>query len=465
MVFTSTVFLFLFLPLFLAVYALTPARWRTVTILIGSYLFYAWWRVDFALVFAGATVLAIAAGRLIGAWRETRPDLARVALYAGVTVQLALLAYFKYADFGISSLNAALTALGASPVPLLGVILPVGISFYVFQAVCYLADIARGDARADTPWYQVAAYISLFPQLIAGPIVRFKTIVETLQAPRMDAAGFSEGAGRFMVGFVKKVLIADSIAPLSDGAFALAAPTAAEAWLGALAFAVQLLFDFSGYSDMAIGLGRILGFRFPENFNRPYLAASITDFWRRWHMSLSAWLRDYLYIPLGGNRRGTRRTYVNLALVMILGGLWHGPTWNFVLWGAWHGGILAAERALGRESWRLPAALGVALTFLAVLIGWVLFRAETLPHAFGHLQGMAGLNGLALSAELAWQLQPRALLTLGLGLIISFWPPGLVPRVRNAGAWPMQLGLSALFIMAVARAIADSASPFLYFRF
>ena len=465
MVFTSTVFLFLFLPLFLAVYAVTPARWRTFVILVGSYLFYAWWRVDFALVFAGSSVLAIIAGRLIGAWRETRPERARIALYMGVTVQLALLTYFKYADFGISSLNAALATLGASPVPLIGVILPVGISFYVFQAVCYLADIARGDARADTPWYQVAAYISLFPQLIAGPIVRFKTIADDLRAPRMDMAGFSAGAGRFMVGFVKKVLIADSIAPLTDGAFALAAPTAAEAWLGALAFAVQLLFDFSGYSDMAIGLGRILGFKFPENFNRPYLAVSITDFWRRWHMSLSAWLRDYLYIPLGGNRRGVRRTYVNLALVMILGGLWHGPTWNFVLWGAWHGGILAAERALNREAWRMPAVLGIALTFLAVLLGWVLFRAENLPHALSHLQGMIGWNGWRLSAELAWQLQPRALLTLATGLIMCFWPAGLIPRVRPNGVWPYHLGLSALFILAVARAVADTASPFLYFRF
>lgn len=464
MVFTSTVFLFLFLPLFLAVYALTPARWRTLVILTGSYLFYAWWRVDFALVFAGSSLLAIVAGRLIGVWRESRPERARIALYAGVTVQLALLAYFKYADFGIASLNSALTALGGSPVPLIGVVLPVGISFYVFQAICYLADIARGDARSDTPWYQVAAYISLFPQLIAGPIVRFKSIAETLRAPRMDMAGFSAGAGRFMIGFVKKVLIADSIAPLTDGAFALAAPTAAEAWLGALAFAVQLLFDFSGYSDMAIGLGRILGFTFPENFNRPYLADSITDFWRRWHMSLSAWLRDYLYIPLGGNRRGVRRTYVNLALVMILGGLWHGPTWNFVLWGAWHGGILAAERALGRESWRIPRQLGITMTFLAVLLGWVLFRAEDLPQAFSHLQGMVGQNGWGLSTELAWQLQPRPLLTLAAGLM-CFWPAGLVPRLRRVSAWPYQLGLSALFVLAVARAIADSASPFLYFRF
>lgn len=464
MVFTSTVFLFLFLPLFLLAYRVTPPRWRTLVILAGSYLFYAWWRPDFALVFAGSSALAIAAGQLIGRWRETDPRRARAALYAGVAAQLAVLAYFKYADFGISSLNALLASLGASPIPLVGVVLPVGISFYVFQAICYMADIARGDARADSPWYQVAAYISLFPQLIAGPIVRFKTIVETLRAPQMTTAGMAEGAARFMLGFVKKVLVADSIAPIVDGAFALAAPTAAEAWLGVIAFAVQLLFDFSGYSDMAIGLGLMLGFRFPENFNRPYLATSITDFWRRWHMSLSAWLRDYLYIPLGGNRRGTRRTYINLALVMILGGLWHGATWNFVLWGGWHGGLLAAERALGRPDRRgLPAPAATALTFLAVLLGWVLFRTPDLGAAWSHLLGMAGAHGWVVSSELAWQLTPRSLLTLALGLVICFWPAVTLPRPR--AAWPWQLGLSALFLLAVARAIADTATPFLYFRF
>src|SRR5690625_4021001 len=366
--------------------------------LVGSYLFYAWWRPDFTLVFAGSTLLAITAGRLIGRWREHRPRWARAALTAGVSAQLGVLAYFKYADFGISSLNALLAGLGASPIPLIGVVLPVGISFYVFQAICYLADIARGDAPADTPWYQVAAYISLFPQLIAGPIVRFKSIAAELRAPRMSWDAFREGAGRFMLGFVKKVLVADQIAPITDAAFALSTPTAAEAWLGTLAFTVQLLFDFSGSSDMAIGLVRILGFTFPENFNYPYLATSITDFWRRWHMSLSGWLRDYLYIPLGGNRRGTRRTHLNLAMVMILGGLWHGPTWNFVLWGAWHGGLLAAERSLGRpERSGLPRPLTVISTFLAVLIGWVLFWAPDLPAAWNHYLGMAGVNGLGLS--------------------------------------------------------------------
>ncbi len=464
MVFTSTVFLFIFLPLFLVIYRLTPAHLRTVVILVGSYVFYAWWRPDFTLVFAGSTLLAIMAGRLIGKWQGSHPGRARAALYSGVAVQLAVLAWFKYADFGIASLNALLASLGASEVPLVGVVLPVGISFYVFQAICYLADIARGDARADSPWYQVAAYISLFPQLIAGPIVRFKTIAETLRAPRMDMAGMAEGSARFMLGFVKKVLVADAVAPIADGAFALVNPTAAEAWLGVLAFAVQLLFDFSGYSDMAIGLGRMLGFRFPENFNMPYLATSITDFWRRWHMSLSAWLRDYLYIPLGGNRRGASRTYVNLMLVMVLGGLWHGPTWSFVLWGAWHGGILAFERLLRLpERSTLPAPLRIALTFMAVLIGWVLFRAPYLGAAWSHLVGMVGAHGWAITNELAWQLQPRALLTLVFGLVVSFWPR--LDLARFSASRPMHAGLGALFFLAVARAIADTATPFLYFRF
>lgn len=464
MVFTSTVFLFLFLPAFLLVYRLTPARHRSVIILLGSYLFYAWWRPDFALVFAASTAMAIVAGRLIGRWRGSDDRKARLALTFGVAAQLAVLAYFKYADFGIGSLNALLNAMGASPIPLVGVVLPVGISFYVFQAICYLADVARGDARPDARWTEVAAYISLFPQLIAGPIVRFKSVAETLRAPHMDLHGMADGAGRFMLGFVKKVLVADAIAPIANGAFALGAPTAAEAWLGALAFAVQLLFDFSGYSDMAIGLGRMLGFGFPENFDRPYRANSITDFWRRWHMSLSGWLRDYLYIPLGGNRRGATRTYINLALVMVLGGLWHGPTWNFVLWGAWHGGLLATERAVrGRGGRGLPPGIGMALTFLAVLVGWVLFRAPDLSAALSHLLGMAGVNGWGLSSELLWQIQPRAVITLAVGLALSLLPtPATVgPRLLAV----LRASLVPLFLLAVARAVTDTASPFLYFRF
>jgi alginate O-acetyltransferase complex protein AlgI len=492
MVFTSTVFLFLFLPAFLAVYALLPAHARTTWILLASYAFYAWWRPDFALVFIGSTVVAYAVGRVVGLHRHRRRGLARTALAAGVTLQLATLAYFKYAEFGVASLNALLTSLGGSPLPMISVILPIGISFYVFQAISYMVDVWRDDAPEGARFVDVASYIALFPQLIAGPIVRYKHLAHQLRAPRSSLAMVSEGSQRFMLGFCKKVLIADALAPISDGAFALSSPTMAEAWLGTLAFAAQLFFDFSGYSDMAIGLGLLLGFRFQENFARPYLAASITEFWQRWHMSLSRWLRDYVYIPLGGNRRGARRTYVNLMLVMLLGGLWHGAAWVFVAWGAWHGGLLALER-LRRDRGATEAeeaspdadrqaGPGISPrvgTFLLVLVGWVLFRSTDVAHALAVLGGMAGANGLGVSADLAWQLAPRSLVTLAVAYALIFFPaplrdpvtipdpdaPAPSPAWQQRAERALTAALVPLFALGLMRAVADSFSPFLYFRF
>ncbi len=472
MVFTSTVFLFVFLPLFLTVYSLLPARWRTAWILLCSYAFYAWWRPDFALVFIGSTIAAYLVGQHVGRWRTTRPRTARRLLAFGITLQLGTLAYFKYAEFGIASLNAVLVAWGAAPLPALSVILPIGISFYVFQAISYMVDVWRDDAPDRARFVDVAAYIALFPQLIAGPIVRYKTIAHVLATPRSSAALVGEGAQRFMLGFCKKVLVADALAPVADGAFALASPTAAEAWLGVLAFAAQLFFDFSGYSDMAIGLGLILGFRFKENFDRPYIAASITEFWRRWHMSLSRWLRDYLYIPLGGNRLGTGRTYVNLMLVMLLGGLWHGAAWAFVAWGAWHGALLVFERWRGLGD-RPRSVATVTGTFMLVMIGWVLFRSTDLTHAGGVYLGMLGVNGWGVSPELAWQLSPRALVTLGVAYVLIWFPTpvaperarGLAAGLASGGTHLLRWSLLPLFVLGVMRAIADSFSPFLYFRF
>jgi len=472
-VFTSTVFLFLFLPLFLAVYALLPAPRRTAWILVCSYAFYAWWRPDFALVFVASTVAAYLVGHHVGRWRTSRPITARRVLALGITVQLATLAYFKYAEFGVASLNAVLESLGGTPLPALSVVLPIGISFYVFQAISYMVDVWRGDAPDRARFVDVAAYIALFPQLIAGPIVRYKTIANVLSAPRSSAVLVGEGAQRFMLGFCKKVLIADALAPVADGAFALSSPTAAEAWLGVLAFAVQLFFDFSGYSDMAIGLGLILGFRFKENFDRPYVSASITEFWRRWHMSLSRWLRDYLYIPLGGNRLGTGRTYVNLMLVMLFGGLWHGAAWAFVAWGAWHGGLLVFERWRGSGE-RPRSAQSVAATFMLVLLGWVLFRSADIAQAATVYLAMLGANGWGVSAELAWQLTPRALVTLAVAYALIWFPSvGSAPeraagpsaRVALGGVRLLRWGLLPLFVLGVMRTIADSFSPFLYFRF
>jgi alginate O-acetyltransferase complex protein AlgI len=489
MVFTSTVFLFLFLPAFLLVYMALPPRARTTWILIASYTFYAWWRLDFAFVFAGATIVAYAVGQTVGRLRERRRDVARVVLAAGVGLQLVTLAYFKYAEFGVASLNAVLERLGGTPLPMLSVILPIGISFYVFQAISYMVDVWRADAPPRARFVDVAAYIALFPQLIAGPIVRYKHLAPQLAEPRSSAAMVAEGSRRFMLGFCKKVLVADALAPIADGAFALTAPSAVDAWLGTLAFAAQLFFDFSGYSDMAIGLGLVLGFRFKENFARPYLSRSITEFWQRWHMSLSRWLRDYLYIPLGGNRRGPQRTYVNLMLVMLIGGLWHGAAWVFVAWGAWHGALLAIERLVRdhrlerderatTEPSPLAATAARLGTFALVLVGWVLFRSDDLGHALRTLAAMFGAHGLPLSADLAWQVTPRALVTLGIAYLLIFFPtppPALRAEPDEAGAlapgWQRRLeraltvALVPLFALGLMRAVADSFSPFLYFRF
>ncbi|MBN1836537.1 MAG: MBOAT family protein, partial [Spirochaetales bacterium] len=459
MVFSSSVFVFLFLPLFLIVYYLLPFRARSAWILAGSWLFYAWWRVDFLALIVGVSLWTYLLGRRIAAL-PAGPG--RLALALGVAGNLAVLGYFKYFNFGIESLNALLGSLGAARITAWEVVLPVGISFYVFQATSYLVDLHRGDAPEARSYLDLAAYISLFPQLIAGPIIRYKDIAGQLLHREHSFASFSEGSWRFMVGFCKKVLVADTVAVLADAAFALAAPTAADAWLGTAAYAVQIYFDFSGYSDMAIGLGLMMGFRFMENFRAPYLASSITEFWGRWHISLSTWLRDYLYIPLGGNRRGRRRTLVNLMTVMLLGGLWHGAAWTYVLWGAWHGLLLAAERL--RSLFAGPAAVrkggsgvpassgfsrapsglsrlaGVARTMVLVLAGWVLFRSPDLQAAGSMYAGMIGLRGLGLSDTLRWQLSPLALSVLALAVLGMYVMPLLGERLRRGEPHPSGRG-------------------------
>jgi alginate O-acetyltransferase complex protein AlgI len=498
MVFSSNVFLFLFLPLFLAVYYLSPARARAWVIVAGSYLFYAWWRVDFLLLFAAVTAWNYVAGQRVAA-HGARTAGAKRWLIAGVTGDLAVLGYFKYANFGVDSFNALLAGAGLEPFSWSAVILPIGISFYVFQCISYVADLYRGDAAPARSFADFAAFIALFPQLIAGPVLRYKDLDEQLRSRTHTVDKFAEGALRFMQGFIKKVFIADSVAPLVATGFALEDPTTADAWLTVLAYTVQLYFDFSGYSDMAIGLGLMMGFRFIENFNQPYVAQSITEFWRRWHMSLSAWLRDYLYIALGGNRGGTARTYRNLFLTMLLGGLWHGANWTFAIWGAWHGAILAVERALGVKA---PAGTHPegfrphrwALTFLLVVLGWVMFRADSVGDAFVLYGAMFRFDGLGLSDGYAAGMTQLQLATLALAyavIAVRGWqarqdrgqttisaatvsdqdaPP------RNGGLSPVSVAvrkidltlyllLLPLFALSVLKLSAQSYSPFLYFQF
>lgn len=461
MVFSSNIFLFAFLPLFLACYYLTPWRAKSGLILAFSYLFYAWWRPDFLGLLVAVTLVSYGFALAMGASRNEAQR--HHLLTAGVALNLLALAYFKYANFGIESLNVALIALGFQSVEFTHVLLPIGLSFYIFHAISYLVDIYRREAPPARNLIDFAAFIALFPHLVAGPVLRYHLLAEQFRSRTHSIDRFSRGCVIFMIGFCKKVLIADSVAPLADAAFNAPVPTFADAWLGSVAYTIQLFFDFSGYTDMAIGLALMIGFVFPENFNDPYVSRSITEFWKRWHMSLSNWLREYLYVSLGGNRKGVVRTYINLFLTMLLGGLWHGANWTFVLWGAWHGGILVLERYWAQKYGKplLPAWLSVVKTMLLVIIGWVLFRAADLAGAGRMFQGMLGLNGMAFSSSVEWQVTPDrlAVLILGIGLVYA------MPWLKRQGGAYVRYLLLPLFLWAVATLSSQSFTPFLYFQF
>lgn len=345
MIFSTSLFVFLFLPLFLACYYLTPLRFRSLLILCFSYGFYGWWRYEYLLVIFGMSVVSYFAAQ-VTVW-STDERVRRWAVGVGVGFDLAALAYFKYTTFLMTNISAMSEMFMGREIHVIDVLLPIGISFHTFQSISYVIDIYRRDAPPARNIIDFLAFSSLFPQLIAGPVLRYKDLAAQFVSRTHSLELFAAGVYRFVLGLAMKVLVADSVAPLADRIFALTDPTLAESWLGALAYTVQLFFDFAGYSAMAIGIGLMIGFRFIENFNAPYVSRSITEFWRRWHISLSTWLRDYLYLQLGGNRKGRVRTYVNLIVTMVLGGFWHGANWTFLLWGAWHGGLMALERAMG----------------------------------------------------------------------------------------------------------------------
>ena len=476
MIFSTPIFVFGFLPAFLATYYLVPKRWRTVVIVAASCGFYGWWKAGYLLL-----VLAIAATSYIaGGLAVSAPTPARRQLWVrlGVIANLAVLGWFKYTYFLTGAYDDVAERLGYTSnasVSLPEIILPIGLSFLVFQSISYIIDVARGDAPPARRIMDFLAFSTLFPQLIAGPIIRYKDIADQIVERDHSIELFARGARRFVTGLAMKLLVADSVAPLADRVFALSSPTMAEAWLGALAYAIQLFFDFAGYSAMAIGLGLMVGFHFVENFNMPYISQSITEFWRRWHISLSNWLRDYLYVPLGGNRSGTLRTYRNLVLTMALGGLWHGANLTFLLWGLWHGGWMAIERALGIKTratvWPQPIAW--PFTMVLVLIGWVMFRAESVSQAFVVYAGMLGTNGLPLSPEMVLLTRPSELVFLVLGCILSVNPVALLagrngarPRIPSPLSGTLATASSlALFLLCTVVLHARSESPFLYFQF
>jgi len=484
MAFTSHIFLFYFLPAFLLLYGLTPRRWltaRNLLLLAAGYVFYAWADWRFAILLLAATVTNYVLSRCIAAVGGHRGRLLLTAFV--VAIDLSLLGVFKYAGFVEENLNRILALMGHDALPLLTVVLPVGISFYTFKIVGYVADVHRGQPPARS-LLDFACYVSFFPQLLSGPIQRYATtdrkskpvptFAEQLAAQEHTPDKFSRGAALFMLGFAKKILLANAVAQVADAVFAAASPGTLDAWFGALAYSFQLYLDFSAYSEMAIGIGQMCGFECPRNFDAPYRAAGFTDFWRCWHISLSSWLRDYLYIPLGGSRAGAIRTYVNLMIVFLLCGLWHGAGWTFLVWGAWHGFWLVLERLrrgmgpIGRMGPMGPITLHASrfTTFVLVTVGWVVFRATTLSDAWRMLTIMfwpeAAQGGSTL---LSAAIYTRGhLILMALCALLVFQPVQGFDWTRRL-SWPKVLALVVLFALSLMTMFAQSFRSFLYFQF
>ncbi len=466
MLFSSLTFLFIFLPLVLAVYFAVPRRFRNDWLLATSILFYAWGEP----VYLGMMFFVIFSNYLGAILIERfRGQGGRLAtLVAVLLINLGFLVYFKYFNFIASNLNAGL----GTELDFIQVIMPIGISFYTFQAISYLVDVYRGDVPAQRDIYKVALYIALFPQLVAGPIVKYHDIAVQLRARIETWDDAILGLKRFIVGLAKKVLLANALGEVVDKVFSVPVGELAvsQAWIGAVFYSLQLYFDFSGYSDMAIGLCRIFGFHIPENFNYPYISTSITEFWRRWHISLSTWFKEYLYIPLGGNRVSSRRMHVNLAIVFLATGLWHGAQWNFVVWGLCHGFFIIVEKLTGwnkpKAGWRRGAQHAYLL--LAVLLGWVVFRADTLAYARDYLRLLFGCFDAMPLYGWRYFIQNWNLVALGVALVASM---GLFRNILTAFntnrvyPWLLNLWLLGLFYLCFLFLAGSTYNPFIYFRF
>ena len=476
MVFSSIEFIWLFMPVVLALYLLLGPRWRNALLALASLGFYAYGARSLLALFVASILCNYLAGRLIAGKRDAGDERGvRLVLWAAIAVNLGLLFAWKYTEFAVTQLNKAIGLAGGGELGVPSIALPIGISFFTFHGISYVVDVSRGTARPMRRIVDYAQYMAFFAQLIAGPIVRYHQIDEQIRRPparseRLD--DIAEGFPRFAWGLCKKVLIADQAGLIADAAFAPGAPAGATAWVGALAYTVQIYFDFSGYSDMAIGLARMFGFVFPENFARPYSAVSMTDFWRRWHMTLSGWFRDYVYIPLGGSRGAMEITVRNLMVVFFLTGAWHGAAWTFVLWGLYNGALLVGEKLTGIAA--LPderlAIVRRLATLLLVIFGWVVFRSNGLGQATDFYRAMASPDLGAVSPAVDAAATPRAMFALALGVASFLLPRELVTgrllQARWSGA-PLVARIAVIAVLPVAAVAvaAGSFSPFLYFRF
>ncbi len=485
MVFSSHLFLFYFLPVVLLLNYALPFRWLSFMLVASNLVFYGWASPVWVGLLLFSASVDYVCGRLLVRLSglpdvDGEPPLLppgtprtpgqKAVLAVSMVSNLGLLAFFKYYDFGAANLNA-LAALGGVAVPLVPVLhlaLPAGISFYTFQSMSYGIDVYRGEARALRRPVDFLCFVSLFPHLVAGPIIRYATLAGQLRSRRFTWEQFARGVAFFSLGMGKKILLANPLGHVADRAFGAAALSAVDGWTGLVAYAFQIYFDFSAYSDMAVGLGLMLGFLLVRNFDDPYKADSITDFWRRWHISLSTWLRDYLYIPLGGNRVSLPRTYANLLIVMVLGGLWHGASWTFVVWGTLHGAMLALERGQGKDSLyrRLPRPARVAVTFAVACVGWVFFRADSIGAAGTYLRSLAGLAAVPPGASLAAgaMYTPYHLLVLAVAAVFVWGAPQAWQYTQRltpmrAAVCLAVLGVSVLLMWT------QTVNPFLYYQF
>ena len=466
MVFSSTIFLCVYLPLVLLVYYICPKKGKNLFLLIVSLIFYAWGEPKYVFLMIFSILVNYVFGLLMDKHRENKKRL-KLMLVISVIIDLGLLSVFKYTDFIITNINSVFGA----GFDLLNIALPIGISFYTFQAMSYTIDVYRDDVRVQRNLIDFGMYITMFPQLIAGPIVRYSDVQDQLAERNVTTADFSEGIMRFVVGLGKKVLLANQMGAVWTQIYALGGDISAlMAWTGAAAYTFQIYFDFSGYSDMAIGLGRMFGFKFPENFRYPYESVSITDFWRRWHITLSTWFKEYLYIPLGGNRRGLARQALNLLIVWTLTGFWHGAGWNFVMWGLYYFAILFIEKLfLLKALDKLPRLFRHAYALLLIVIGWVIFASDDVSVMLPYLGSMFGANG-ALGGMDVYTLLTRAALMVICCVASTELPKRLfvtaAGKMNEKAAFTVKSVLTlTLLALSVIFLIGDSYNPFLYFRF
>lgn len=467
MVFSSLVFLFIFLPLIIFLYYISKDKYKNYLLLVASLFFYAWGEPTYIVIMLISIILNFIFGKQVSNIKEYKHR--KIWLFISVLFNIGMIGVFKYTGFFVENVNSMFSMDIANP----GISLPLGISFFTFQAMSYVIDVYREDAKVQNNIFDMALYISLFPQLVAGPIVRYQTVADQIIEREHSLDKFSNGLSRFIIGLSKKVFLANALGLLADTIFATNVHnlTIASSWLGIIAYSLQIFFDFSGYSDMAIGLGNMFGFEFLENFNYPYISQSVSEFWRRWHISLGSWFKDYVYIPLGGSRKGKVRTYINLFIVWFLTGFWHGASWTFIAWGLYFGILIAIEKAfLEKLLMKLWRPIRHIYLLLIVMIGWVFFRADNFGYAFEYLGSLVGISGQALynNETLIYINDYWYILIIA---IFGSMPllKMIINRINNKDSnfyyFMKSTILMGLFIMIIIKLVNSTYNPFLYFRF